>query len=243
MSHDCDLLADSLRKEPYAQAVWGALGIAPPPNPQRGDREVFVKVRKTVSPDAQDWLRIEPRTLTKFPRQQLRKDRPHATYELAGKAELHQLLNILVRRYRRPAYADAFNERLRPAFDRDKPGYQLLVQEHGCLDQILFDTNSSLGEELPDSQTYIIAQLVGLLPENSDDKARKQAEAVLAKVESLMRRECKGIDIGEPDSPSRIAVFSREEITLADYEALVAWDWDWLSRYDADQADDTAAAL
>lgn len=230
LTQDCDLLADKLDVEPDVEVILGTGPIQSKRQLDRSNRQILIRVSGPNEQGFPGHLQFRDKHRIRIPREWLVEHRPHDSLALATTIELRLLLNLVVRRFDRPALSDAFNLRLAPAFGGGKKGQKLLKQNRGLFRELRWSAPRIM-EELPEDEAYKVQALTAIL---EPDANAAQAQESLEEIQELIREKCPGIDMGNPDSPSRLIIRRPEHITLADYEALLdrsePWDWEWLSR-------------
>lgn len=136
---------------------------------------------------------------------------------------------MVVKRYRRTAFPDAFNERLRPAW-RGKGGIEpRLKADHGQLSDLLIDLLPN-DRELADGEDYVIGTLMGVMRvEDFEDPAKhRTATKLLEDIAESIGSKCSGIDLGGTGG-RRWEIRSEANLTLYDLRNLARWDWQYLS--------------
>lgn len=210
ISHSCDVVHHDLDKEPFAEfiprvrvdAVDGNLTFAKSPRVLQvaggtGAYELTMARRITIPRDALAGI---------DPSGQLSDD------------ECVVLRRWLASRYARAAFADEFNQRLRPAQNsisrRLKADGERLSGLYLAVD----------GSELPPEVTYEIS-IVGTMREADHEHAedRLKCQHALNDVMGAIQDRCPGISVLDA------VLVSESDVTLADLRVLSRWDYDSLS--------------
>jgi hypothetical protein len=211
VSHDCDIVHRDLRNEPTVE--W--LCVRPVikvdgfylhgKNPRRLHFEHDGKSYEGVA-----------RRRFGTPRELLLKFSAGSLPPLSKKLT-SQIANWIAKRYKRPAFPDEFNKRV----DNRAIG-NIIDKAHEFLRRILISVRPP-SEELPAGQPYAVS-LVGVMARDDYEDAgkREACQGVICEVESLLSG-CEGINVEDcmlrPDT----------EVSLADLDYLVEWDFDHLT--------------
>lgn len=230
LTQDCDLLAHKLDVEPDVEVILGTGPIKQERTLDNSNRQYLIRLSGPQEQGLPGHLLFRDKHRFRIPREWFLEHQPHESIALATTSELRLLLNMVIRRFARPALSDAFNRRLSPAFNRKKDGYELLKEHHRLFRELRWSVPKIM-EDLPDSQEYQVEALTAILEEGVDES---RALEVLETIQELIRTDCPGIDMGKPEGKSRLILRKPEVLTLLDYEVLLdhsePWDWEWLSR-------------
>ena len=127
--------------------------------------------------------------------------------------ELKKLLHWITLRFIRPAFPDAFNDRLRKRWQSIR---KLTKKEAGCYLTGLYLVLDP-DEELEDGKTYQISLLGAIRVEDHDDMAKRAAaEELIYSIECEMAR-CEGIDVVHAEC------LSEKDVTLHDLRKSRKW--------------------
>lgn len=147
--------------------------------------------------------------------------------------ERERLIRMIVKRYRRLALPDTFNERLKPVGDKLKK----LLRNLGDDISGVYIRVSPQDQELDGGERYQIALLL-LQPVNKYDneQSRDRVEDAAERIGKLISENCgQTIDIGPVDSLS-IQQLPENAFTVAEHRTWLVWDtWDYLSPEDDDE--------
>jgi hypothetical protein len=132
-----------------------------------------------------------------------------------------QVAELLSKRYIRPAYPDAFNERITEARKQAK---KALKKDHELFRLILIKVHPN--QELPADQTYSVS-VVGVMrgADHRNSEKLEQGASAIAELELLLA-ECKGIKVEE------CSLRTDEEVRLSWLDYYVPWDFDYLTFQD-----------
>ena len=210
MTQDCDLLHKTLDNEPTVEVIFATKRMKKP-NPSRtygkDSRELHL-------PDRVLGFGLELHTKTRrvFPRQILMGNAPDCMALDEGHRDL--LVRWIARKYRRAAFADAFNRRWYPI----RSQWRKAVQEsEGDLYAIYISVSS---EELPAEQPYrIIVICVASERAMEDETIYRHTEALVDRFEELLAG-CEGLEV------VKIDLRSLGEVTLEDIAQLKRMDFD-----------------
>ncbi len=230
LTQDCDLLAPKLDTEPYVEVIVGKGPIKKNRPLDRSNRQIILSVIGLEESEEPRFLTFLDKERFRFSREKLSKYIPDANLRFQSFDELRKLLNMIVRRYLRPALSDCFNDRLKPVMDSGKKGYNLLKKNHNLFHSLHWSVPKVM-EDLPVNEDYTIDALTGLLNSGVD---MVQGREVLEELEELIQQNCQGINRGKHNNDSRIVVRVVSEISHQQFIELCdnskEWDWEWLSR-------------
>ena len=230
LTQDCDLLARNLETEPYVEVIIGKGPLKKNRPLDRSNRQIILSVVGLPQAERPCFLTFLDKERFRFSRAKLTNYSPDAQIRFQSSQELRLLLNMVVRRYVRPALSDCFNDRLKPIMESGKKGYDLLKKNHNLFHSLYWSVPKIM-EDLPATENYNIIALTGLLNSGVDIA---QGREVLEELEDLLRKSCQGVDMGNTVSDSRIDVRVVSELTYQEYIELCdnskEWDWEWLSR-------------
>jgi hypothetical protein len=238
ITHDCDLPHDG---ETSVEVIVADVINAPNPqfsyakNPRKlhlgyevvDGRSVFVELRHAER-------RIVPKG--EFEKHAARDD--HASLPIDGKRALKQWLAA---RYGRPAFPNAFEDRLRKVVSKknsvERQIGKILEPEAKHLVGLFFDLGEQRSTEVAVGQPYALSISVVYDAIEGGTQARQSAEKVASQLSELFEQA-----YGKPDSASEIALDACEAVadtsmTLADLRRVDQWRLEYISLGDDDSGD------
>src|SRR5262249_28922819 len=218
ISQDCDIAHSSYEAEPYVELL-----VARPMSSEQCDGGLFhgknprrLQFAVTVEGRSQLYMTSIHEKM-RLDWQVLLKGLPDSRVQLDA-ATVDLLARWTAKRYTRPAFPDAFNERCRPAAKR----VSARLKAKGDLITGLFLQLSSY-EELPREQEYQGILRATTLPETCDDpEQEKAALSLLADIEKALI-DCDGVAVVEA------ALDSERDLSLYELRFVRRWDYDFLS--------------
>jgi hypothetical protein len=213
LSQDCDVVHGSYEAEPTVELIRAKVAAVEDAlarhgrNPRRLQLEMSDGVFINFS--------IHDRWAT--PRSELEGCSPESTFAVRGES-LQILVEWVAKRYTRPAFPDAFNDRRASATRK----IEKELKKSGKLITGLFLAILPDGE-CPDDQSYSVALRVTAAKETLVAKA---IEADLVRSTRLIAEAlgaCDGIEVVDH------ALVSEAAFTLADLRYFRRWDWDYRS--------------
>jgi hypothetical protein len=192
VSHDCDVLSHDLAKEPYVEVVpFTVLRTSRPlESAAQHARQLALTLTGPTGTPTEVSLVVHDRV--RLDRRVLLRHRPSDRWSISDEARFI-LGEWMARRYLRPAFPDAFNDRLRAS--RAQDALRRLMRRWGSLaEQILvrLDTDA----ELEPAQLYRIAVLVVTtreVAENADLRVAVERELYEPMVSAL--EQSQGIEV------------------------------------------------
>jgi len=146
----------------------------------------------------------------------------------------------LAARYGRPAFPNAFEERLRKRSGKhtvEQLIAKILEPDAKYLVGLFFDLGEQRGVEVGEGEPYILSMSVVYDATEGGGKARESAERVAEQLRDLFERT-----YGKPDVATEIALDACEAVadthlTLADLRRVDQWRLEYISLRDDDQGD------
>ncbi|MDA8225280.1 MAG: hypothetical protein M0T86_05090 [Betaproteobacteria bacterium] len=238
ITHDCDIPHEG---EISVEVIVADVVSAPNPqfsyakNPRKlhlgyevaGGQSVVVELRHAER-------RIVPKG--EFEKHAARDD--HASLPIDGKRALKQWLAA---RYGRPAFPNAFENRLRQIVSRknsvERQIGKILEPKAKHLVGLFFDLGEQRSAEVPAGEPYALSISVVYDATEGGTQARESAEEVASQL-----RELFGQAYGKPDAATEIALDACEavadtSITLADLRRVDQWRLEYISLSDDDHGD------
>jgi hypothetical protein len=140
-----------------------------------------------------------------------------------------QIAIWLGKRYSRPAFPDEFNKRLGK---NDSAIRETITRGHDFLRAILIRLDPS-DKELAAEEAYQVSLFGVMFDHNYKDAAkREKCQALISEIESLLS-ECTGVQVND------CMLRSDVDVSLADLDVLVEWDFDYLTVSAAETPDET----
>jgi hypothetical protein len=184
VSHDCDLLSHDLDKEPYVEVVFFTLVPASRPLETAAlhARQLALSLTDASGRDADISLCVHDRL--RLDRRVLLRCAPDTRWRVGDEARFI-LAEWMARRYQRPSFPDAFNDRLRRSKAQD--ALRSLMRRKGSLaEQILVQLDTDA--ELPDGAPYRVGVAVVVtrtVADSPEARARVERELYEPIVEAL----------------------------------------------------------
>jgi hypothetical protein len=217
VSQSCDLLHHKLENEPFAQILIAKSIAAGNPEALHGRNPRRLHFQ---SIDGR-WFEAWAWNQSVIPRDQLCERAVLSEIELAPEV-LRRVLDWLAKRYTRIAFPDAFNVALKAKSDSIG---KLLKKNHDLFTEILLYVSPF--DELEADEIYELACYLLMSEEVHGDPGRlARAQDVAAALEKLLADA--GFDVAE------CSPVSEAEITVAELNELVRWDYDHLTHSAAD---------
>ena len=146
----------------------------------------------------------------------------------------------LAARYGRPAFPNAFEERLRKRAGKrtvEQEIAKILESDAKYLVGLFFDLGEQRGKEAVEGEPYALSVSVVYDATEGGGQARESAERVAAQLGQLFERA-----YGKPDVATEIALDACEAVadtymTLADLRRVDQWRLEYMSLRDDDQGD------
>lgn len=216
VSQSCDLVHHDIANEPHA--VFLLLkqidSVESEYSHGRNPRIIHFPTLDESSFEAWAWNQVT------IPREELVKH-PLDGHLLVDARELRYILDWLAKRFTRIAFPDAFNESLRAKSSNIRT---LLKKKHSLFSEILLRVDPF--DEIGEGEIYQLACYLLMPADIHDDAAKlKEAREVASKLERLF--EGCGIEILE------CSTVSESELTYAELQELVRWDFDHLTHKDS----------
>lgn len=229
ISHDCDLPNDT---EPFVEVIVGSL--TPTRDPMvthaRNPRRLHLTYVSDENPD----MTIELRHVD---RQQINKAKFATIASRDAKLLLHAdekrvLKQWLAARYGRPAFPNAFENRLRKIVDKKSVEYhiaKILKLEPSYLVALFFDLGEHRSVELEPGDPYFLSISVVYNATEGGVKARGSAEKVATELRTLFASA-----YGAPESATEIELSASNAvadtlISLADLLKVDQWRLEYIS--------------
>jgi hypothetical protein len=238
ITHDCDLPHDS---ESSVEVIIA--DVVTKANPQfshaknprklhlgyevRGDQSIVVELRHAER-------RVVPKD--EFAKHAIKDVR--ASLPVDAKRALKQWLAA---RYGRPAFPNAFEERLRKSADKkntvERRIGKILEAEAKHLVGLFFDLGEQRSVEVPAGEPYALSISVAYDATEGSKQARESAEKIASQLRELFEQV-----YGQPDAATEIALDACEavadtSITLADLRRVDQWRLEYISLGDGDHGD------
>ena len=216
-SHDCDVASRSFEVEPSVELLRGdILGIeGKVGNYFWGGSPRFYQLERTIAGSKSIWeFSIQDRIW--IPRRALVLSEPDRALALPAD-ELRRLTIWLARRYRRPAFPDAFIERTRNVYKRLRNPLKKLGHWLTGVFLLVVD------EELPPETPYEIVLWGSMRVEDwSNAETRASAQLLLDKIEAAFS-QTDGVAVKES------LLRSEADISIDDLRFMKRWDMDDLT--------------
>lgn len=216
VSQDCDLIHEDFDTEPFAELLLWEPATKPRPDWHHGKNPRHLQIRARRA--AEDlWIETHAWARATIDRRRLATFSPDPEWVVDGR-DVRLVAAWLGKRYLRPAFPDAFNERLTPA--RSKLA-NTLKDFGGPIEKIFIHVDPD--DELPPDRPY---RLVVWLVMSADDYADEDQRSLAEKAVLPMERQLSalpGIDVTD------CQLRSAEQVTLDDASYLQHWDFDYLT--------------
>ena len=229
ISHDCDLASDA---EPYVEVIVGTQIQVPDPMlaKARTPRRLHLKFISETN----EALHIELRHVD---RQQINKTR-FASLVVKDKnfllpaEEKRVLKQWLAARYGRPAFPNAFENRLRKTVGKktvESRIAKILVPESAHLIALFFDLGENRSTELPDTTPYFLSISVVYDATEGGPLARTSAEKVANELRALFTQAYGATDTATEIALETCHAVADTFITLADLRKVYQWRLEYIS--------------
>ena len=238
ITHDCDLPSDNETAVEVivADVVTGANPqFSYAKNPRKlhlgyeiaGGQSIVVELRHA-----------ERRVIPKSEFEQLAARDGDASLPVDAKRALKQWLAA---RYGRPAFPNAFEDRLRKSVGKkntvERQIGKILEPEAKHLVGLFFDLGEQRSAEVPAGEPYALSISVVYDANEGSTQARESAEKVASQLRELFEKA-----FGKPDAATEIALDASEavadtKISLADLRRVDQWRLEYISLGDGDQGD------
>ena len=207
VSHDCDITNHSFENEPNAEVIFGEKIES---SDRKDGNKRWGKNSRMLQIDRDDEkLEFSANKRYVFPRMYLAKHKPAAAFETERSQELVCWIAL---RYNRRAFADEFNDRI-------KPGARKLrgkLKSKGDVISGMYLVVSD--EELDSSEEYEVIFWASMREQDFENPdKRKKAMKLLGTIESEIDG-CEGISIEEAE------LKSESEISISDIRLMKRWD-------------------
>ena len=213
LSQDCDVVHASYDVEPSIELIRGRIVT---------DENALVRHgrnprRLQLDAGAGAFLDMSIHDRWVIPRRELEGDAPDDGLSIEVE-DLLVLVEWVAKRYTRPAFPDAFNERRADASKK----IEKVLKKHGRSITGIFlalDPN----DELAEGESYRVLLRVTATKETLATRGTELELARVAKAIADALDDCNGIDVVDH------ALVSEAEFTLADLQYFQRWDWDYRS--------------
>ena len=224
LSQDCDILNQSLEKEPVIELIKANKILKCDHRSTSGEnpRQLHMTLNKGNS-----CLEFLPHNRLFIAREYLEK-RCADQVEIIGQ-QLRMLINWITKRYRRHGFPHAFNSRCKPIMEDIK---QILSNEAKKIRGIFIRLNT--GGDLEADKTYKLIIKMLVPKEFYEDKQELSAIRDGFNKMLLLFERINGIEILAGSQ-----VQSMDEITLHGYQELKEWDFDYISFLNGEAINDT----
>jgi len=241
ISHDCDLPNDN---EEFVEIIVGT--TIPKPDPMLASARNPRRLHLEFASEAGEHLHIE---LRHADRQQVRKDN-FANLQSRDKSftlptdEKRALKQWLAARYGRPAFPNAFENRLRKSSGNktvEQRIAKLLEPASQYLVGLFFDLGEERSVELLDGEPYFLSISIAYDATEGGHDARAVAEKVADQLNSLFKEA-----YGVPDTTTEIALEACNAVadsimSLADLRKVDQWRLEYISLREEPSGDFLAA--
>ena len=215
ISHDCDVTRGDYASEPTVELLIVRVADKAEGNYFSCHSPRYFQVKDNASGQPVVYA-MSVHDRFHVPRVHLAMSKPDAT-RVFEKETLLRIAFWLSRRYSRPSFPDAFNERTRQAVD------SMLKQLKKNGDSVTGVYLTVIDEELPSGQDYEIVIRATMTVDHFQDKQlRLRAMELLNKLEAALG-ECDGIEVKESH------LVSEAEVSIDDLRGLKRWDFDSIS--------------
>lgn len=234
ISHDCDLVNDNLKAEPYVEVVigrkvttvqgnftWGKSPRTLHLEYNQSGAQVFIELV------ASDKLSIDKSLLAPFA--------PDAAYRLSSKS-LSVLRNWLSVRYKRAAYPDHFVARMRDTKLDEKLAGR--IRKYPAISTIFFDVDRGEEKDHSDGSPYELSVILAYVPGDDPDATFDLVSPAEDEIEQLFVERAynaetetwKGIAL------RKCVLVSEDDLTVSQARMLSQWRLEHMSlRADDDQ--------
>lgn len=240
ITHDCDLPNEG---EHYVEVILAELVVKDPkPDPQLSYAKNPRRLHLVYEGAAAEPLILELRhgDRRSVPKGDFAK-RAVKDHKLALPVDAKRALKQwLAARYGRPAFPNAFEERLRKRSGKrsvEQRIARILEPEAKYLVGLFFDLGEQRGVEVVDGEPYALSISVVYDATEGGANARLSAERVAGQLRELFEQT-----YGKPDAATEIALDACEAVadthlTLADLRRVDQWRLEYLSLRDEEQGD------
>ncbi|MEX1163170.1 MAG: hypothetical protein WEB03_06275 [Nitriliruptor sp.] len=226
VSHSCDLAAQDLEAEPWAEIMRGV----PAEGPANGNLTWGKNPRKlqVEAASSAEVVTLSVHDRVRIPKQALEGHAPDQGRRLPAK-DRTGLARWLGKRYFRAAFPDAFNDRVRPVTGRIR---DFLKKPGGTVLAGLYLILNSDDELSPDDAYRVVLRGVMEVKDHNDEELKALALQAMKAVAGLLGQL--------PDVELEVwELVSTAEMSLDDLNYFQRWDYDDLS----DRADGAARAV
>jgi hypothetical protein len=217
-SHDCDIVNATLEKEPFVELIRAAVSQHKRVDKQqlwgRNPRKMHLAVDDGAG--GQVVLSVKVHERWSMPRERLMSEAPHRVLDHKTR---RLIAEWLAKRYIRPAFPTAFDERWR---SKMKDWTDLLEAQSQWVQGIYLTLNTQ--DELADDKPYKVDMIVAVPAVSTKNPAWPKKKAELESlVEAFWKQFAPGIEC------DRVDVIATDKLTLADIERYQRFDADWVS--------------
>jgi hypothetical protein len=217
ISHDCDILNPSLKKEPVVEVIKAEEITGDEYNGKfingRNPRELHLKINQKnyrLTPFPQNRFFINRKYLETYSASQLEVEKPKV------------IINWICKRYRRHGFPDSFNLRCKKSkvLEEIQDIFKQPLAQN--IRGLFFRINTD--KELPANEPYKII-LKMLVPKESykNPKIFPELQDIFDKIVVLISK-IKGVILLDCSQ-----MLSMDEVTLHEYQRLKEWDFDYIS--------------
>ena len=210
ISQDCDLVHSSFETEPYAEVL-----VAQTAPGTDGNRRWAKNPRIIQLALGNSLLDLCIHDRHRLQREMLCSYRPQEDLELDAES-IRQLRSWLARRYKRAAFADELNNRIKTVESKISKKLKSAADLTGIYVLVTDD-------ELEAGQDYEIDLRATMLPDDYDNWTRLEKCQTLLDETVYILNSVDGINVVNH------ATLSEDDVTLNDLRYLKRWDWDSLT--------------
>lgn len=213
VSQDCDVVHGSYDAEPNVELIRAKVSSAEDAIVRHGRNPRRLQLETGEGA----FLNLSIHDRWAVPRRELESDPPEPNVSIEGES-LHVMVEWIAKRYTRPAFPDAFNERRTGSAKK----IENELKKNGKLITGLFLALSPNGECSAD-ESYRVALRVTATKETLATKSNETELARTTKQIADALDACDGIEVVDH------ALVSEAMFTLDDLQFFQRWDWDYRS--------------
>jgi hypothetical protein len=215
ISQDCDVVNSSLALEPYVEVHFArAIGAEDRDGRYANGHNPRVLQFSSAASGVSQLYKVNIQQKFCAPRATLVDGIPRFQLE----PEVRDLIaRWTAKRYTRPAFPDAFNERLKPKRNQ----LERVLQANGHLISAVYLRLDPFKELGPDEVYRGLVRVTALSEVLADDEAELAAVKAAADLEATLS-ECRDLDL-------EVDLVSEDEFSIHDFRLMRKWDFDFIS--------------